>query len=456
MGNNLLDIYTKKHHDSCNYEFFSGNLNAIEFKQFNLFDLLIRNTFLIVSLVFPLRSWLILTRSFLRSLASSNTVHREAKADTAILTIGDDIFFGNFFSSKPQYSVLSIYGGRKIKLNQRIPEIYISSKWILYYFFTVPFVFFKEVLIMQKISNKYKEKELRYLFMYEVLKDLSHGTYIHSKILFHAIDRFFRMNQNIEYIILPFEGRNWEKKIIAIANQAKIKSIAYIHSSITSCHQGIFRVKKSKDEVVPDIIITPGKFFTDALIKNGWDKSKVVTGFYLRDKKFDFQNLKTPKVVFSLTGNYDLSSEILKKIKNIRDKNKILSIGLNKRAASYSRLKSFLIRNNLKEWDGKINPKTLVITSSFTFLIESRHKGINSILFSPKRSNCSAFELAENDKLLSNCIFLDELKQSNILEIYNDYYPSDKAYLDISHYLNFLLGDFNKLENLVNKVKQSV
>ena len=430
-------VYSKYLRSLQSYEFTSGNLNSNSSAPLNFLAIpqfLLHILFIIFPMVNFFSIVLLGCNKFRR-----NREHGSSFKNLVITVSSKDIYFGDRFYNFRNFTYLHI--NRRVELGVRL-SIYrfLTLSDLIIYFIIITFILTWELLKSLKVFSCQISIREKFKFLYEVSAELSSGQFMIGRLIDRSLSNIFRGN-DIRNIVLPFEGRNWEKRAFALAEKNSINSIGIIHSAITSCHKSVYDYHAISKHHSPSFVLTPGRYFTNSLILHGWPEEKVVSSCYLRGiERIEFSDSKK-RLIFSLTGNFYSSAVILRRISLIDDRNNLVFIALNRRASSYRKLYKLAIRLGLRIWDNNLSANSVVLTSSTSHFLEQLHKGIKSLPFYASVFDCKpGFDLIE-DPIRRLTLSVDDISSLDSFSIY-ELVSSSTYKLDPSEFFD-LSADFS-------------
>jgi hypothetical protein len=415
------------------FEFCSGNLNALETlpqgRLFKFLAILRRLLYVIV----PIKHWVLCLNKFLRSLqtlALSNNVVQVA------LSVGaSDIYYGSAFESDSSTELIRIIPASELQfslpnLDQALRPSTVLKELILFHF-----RFYESVKMARKNLKGADQMNDVWDFWYQALGESGSGQLTSSILIGQAVTSLLSDFPQVRFIILPLEGRAWEKLVVRSCRD-KVISIGFCHGAITGAHQGLLGPGMAK-LFPPDYVVCVGHYFKQLLKKAGWSTERMFVTPYLRHRSkinFDSGSSGTKDLVVMLTGNRFISEYLINWLLAIDHSQVRLKVGLSKRATSYNYLSCLLDRHGLEEWDGELTENVVVLTRSVSALIELRTINIHS-----------AFLRAVNKIDKTVCQYLDEsLKVGMVIaesvnyscaEIYDAIRAADLSGFDPSFYL---------------------
>ena len=427
----VSSIYYRYSESFPKYEFTSGNLNSIK-GCLPALEALTNLLYSLLFIIFPLKNYALIILIALNKFRKYD-IHNLACDNYAVTISSKDIYFGNRFLSLPGFQYIHVNGRSDIDVPLSI-YYFLNFKNIILYIFFLPLMLIVQFVLAFKILRYDVNLNEKINFLNEVAVELSSGTYLTGRFIDFSFCNVFK-NIQIRNLVLPFEGRNWEKRIFSLAKEYNINTIAIIHSAITSCNKSAYDYNLLCRAHIPNYIMTPGKYFTEILIRYGWPNEKVVTSNYLRGiMEADFKDAN-PRIIFSLTGNLHLSKLILQRICTIKDPNNLIFISLNNRAASYSELVK--LTNNLKLtlWDKSLSKTSILLTSSTSHFLEFLHKRIKTLPYSFSESHCQpGFDLPD-DPIRNLTLDLDYISSYDSISLY-EHIESLSCDLDPSFFFN--------------------
>ena len=374
-----------------NYEFTSGNLNSISYKPLT-FHAIPGFILRLVLIGIPVRNFFIL--AFVVKNKFGKKPQLGVRSDSLAVTVSpSDIYFGYRFADLANFDYIHI--NRITDTNVPLSLYrFLNFGNLIFYLFLIPFILTKEFLLALNIFSHQISLREKFRFMHEVIVELSSGQFLIGKLIDCSFANIFESNA-IKNIVLPFEGRNWEKRVFGLAKKYGVNAIGVIHSAITSCHKSVYDFNSISTDHIPKFVLTPGRYFTNSLVLHGWPKERVISSCYLRGVERSCLLDSKQRVIFSLTGNLCNSASLLHQIRLIDDSSDLIFIALNERASSYSKLNKLVKRLGLRIWDNKLSPNSIVLTSSTSHFLECLHKRIKVLLYFTPEFHCQpGFDLA--------------------------------------------------------------
>jgi hypothetical protein len=379
--------------DRLLFEFCSGNLNPVptlpKGHSAKFLAILGRVVFVMV----PVKHWALCMHKFFRSF---KTLRFPVNVSQIALSVGTaDIYYGSAFESDSSTVLLRILPAKDIdfslpNLDQALHPATVLKEAMLFHF-----RFYESVKTAWNELRDAERIKSVWEFWYQALDESGSGQLTSTILIDQAVKTLLSDFPQVQHVILPLEGRTWEKLVIRSCC-GKAISIGYCHGAITGAHQGLLGRNMAR-LFSPDYVICSGQYFKQLLVKSEWPADQIFVTPYLRHRSIvakDFSpcDPKIKVLVVMLTGNRFLSELLIDWLLGV-DRNQVrLKVGLNKRAASYDYLSRHLEDYGLEEWDGELNDNVVILTRSVSALSTNVHAAFLSTGDQVDETVCSYFD----------------------------------------------------------------
>lgn len=161
----------------------------------------------------------------------------------------------------------------------------------------------------------FKGYDLSFLYHRMAYSEHENGSFFNAKLIERVARKVFRSEGN-DVLLLPYENRSWEKKLINSAKVCNIRQvIGYQHSSLTPRHLAFkFSLNDVPAHFVPDRIVTVGQVTADYIKRNAPSLSSiVVAGASLRRSNMSVQNTnKLNSVLIPISSSRSEAASLLR------------------------------------------------------------------------------------------------------------------------------------------------
>lgn len=439
MGHNF-------HKKKLSFEFYSGNWNGSREYQFSNYFCIFNIVVLLLTAWLPLRAISSCVMISLRKLAQTNV---SGHCRMLAVTVGStDIYYQNVFSESQDAVLLHmlpmhrLYGGvlsvdQFASFRQLIREMFISPvinvRSLGETFFDLPSI--------STISAK-----LAYL--HQALSEIHTGNVTNLRLLDMSIRNFIQIYPSTRVVIIPLEGRTWEKIIIRACRASNVKTVGYVHGALNGNHRGILGSEMASF-FPPDCVVCCGEYFRKLMINADWAASNIRVMPYLRYQQKVIATSNSRRIVIFLSGNIYWDEKILSYFGSYTNSNISIQVSMNPRGTSHQLLQERAKNLKLATWDGKFSPNTVVLTRSLSLLIEVRQMLIPAGIIT--------FEHCYDNNLIA---LLDSYLMQGRFHIEDDIQiPLEKILKNlelvrlnkevIDYYLLFDIDAINKFRNLI-------
>ena len=178
----------------------------------------------------------------------------------------DDFYYGSLFKNfklkMPFYVLLinhsdeSLIDIKKKFKNSKINRVYLNSNFNLLAYFIVTFKITKEYLYFL-VRNFINHKKIKYLD--NIKFNFNYNFFLNSRFtlkISNQIIKILAKSNNLNYLMITFEGHAFEKIIFNYCKTQKIKSFGYFFSIMRQYKNSIF-YNLAKD-YQPDVVLTSG------------------------------------------------------------------------------------------------------------------------------------------------------------------------------------------------------
>ena len=350
------------------FEFCSGNLNVEYYVPKNR---LLKSLLILCRLVFivlPFRNWMVCFVKLVRSFSSYSL---DSCIKTVAFTVGQtDLYYESIFSEDRTTTLVHIIPNKLIASTQTNLDNVLTPNEVIIEAFLFHFRFFQSIRLAKQTLQGSKREFDPLDFWYQFFREAESGQLASLILLERAINQLLNLNPQVDLVVVPWEGRAWEK-LITNACRNKAISVGFCHSAITGAHQGILG-EGACDLYPPNYLLCPGQYFKQVLEKAKWQSNHIFVVPYLRHRSTLMMKGDYRELVVTLTGNSNIANRVIRWVSRLTSDRVRVSVSLNKRANSYDLLSSMLRRYEVSEWNGVFTNQTVVLTRSISALIELR------------------------------------------------------------------------------------
>ena len=334
---------------------------------------LYRYIFICISIIIPIKNLLLLGRSVFRCLFSKRIDLKNELVAISILGRDADVYYSKKFRSSFNLTFVYLSGGASCVGNHQhcLIETFLPRRFLP--LLLLEAVIFSQFALVSILLRKYIYRANYKVPALELFNAVASGEVFYGKILDRAMDRLAN-TASVSTILLPIEGRNWERRATRIIKRNGCHCLGYTPAIFTSCH-GLATADSFREATefqYLDLLLVPGKYNFRVLRHAGWPESKLFISGYLRDIcKTSFgghTSQNSGRILIVLSGNYLTDCVVINKIQSISSDFEI-DFKINHRVASSKYLSNTLKNLGLAvaKPEGEYD---LIISKSATYFAE--------------------------------------------------------------------------------------
>jgi len=303
--------------------------------------------YFVVETIFPVRWISILTRAILRCKHSPRFL---CESKFTVLSLGktaphEDPYFGPLLENldPKDYNYLKVVGGYATTVKKgHFIEMWLNCAELIIAILLTPFLRLALLGYSLKAMNKLDNRKKKKLFVLLAIKEINSGNTLNQSIIVRAVHRHICQSK-IQTLLYPLEGRNWEKRIVCLANKLGIRTIGYLHCALTPRHLSLLDNKYTSSNEWPTTVIAPGQF-PFQLLSITHPTIQIRKGYFLRGRVKTTDSpmtMKSEYLLFVLTGDINESKIIMQCLANFSLKSAIsVMVRLNPNNSNYNILTS--------------------------------------------------------------------------------------------------------------------
>lgn len=360
------------------FEFDGGNLDSVRWDLFKSWNFLGKAIIDFIHMAFPVYHFFYCSGLILRLFGKKTSL--VSGVEILALTVGEkDIYYQSYFADKSNCLVISFLPLRKLFSSS--PSVYDSltiRQVMIEMIVSYPLFTAFTAIVSSKKFRALSSFKARLIFFAMVCSETAKCGPLRQRLLSNALETMFSKHRQIKMVVLPLEGRTWEKRVVKSARSMGVKTVGFCHGAINPDFEGILGTGMHSFHT-PTFTICVGDFFRTLLIDSGWTAESVGVCSYLRKiEPLKCQDNAPQKIVVFLVGNLAKARIAIDYFASLERSVVNVEFCLQSRAPTFTSLTQYLRKKGGVVWAGDSGSRDLIFSQSMSLLIEKRMIGFKA------------------------------------------------------------------------------